>query len=75
MNQQYILLYTYSATFSLAPDFLEKRILAVERVFLPGADIHVSIGVGAVLGGESGTPIPPGYFHDVIAENHCVTVI
>jgi hypothetical protein len=72
----YIVIYIYPATFSLARDILEKRVLAtVPRVFLPGADIHVSIGFRAILGGPSSTPIPSGDLGDVFAKNEDVCVV
>ena len=58
------------------PDILEKRVLfAMQRVFLPGADIHVSIGLGTILGRPTGAAIPSGDFGDILAQDHDVTFV
>jgi hypothetical protein len=47
----------------------------MQRVFLPGADIHVSIGLGTILGRPTGAAIPSGDFGDILAEEHDVTFV
>ncbi len=60
----------------MARDILEKRVLApVPRVFLPGADIHVSVGFRTVLGGPSSTHMPSGNPGHVLAKNEDVCVV
>jgi len=54
----------------------EERVLSVQAVVLAGANIHVSIRVGAVLRGESiAVPVIPGDFDDVVAQHHDVVAM
>ena len=57
------------------PDFLEKRVFAMQRVFLPGADIHISVCFRAILGWPTGAIIPSGDFGDMIAKHHDVAFV
>ena len=54
----------------------EERVLSVQVVVLAGANIHVSIRVGAVLHGKSiAVPVISGDFDDVVAQHHDVVAI
>ena len=55
-------------------DILTKLFPAM-RVFLPGADIHVSVCFRAILGGPTGAVIITGDFCDFVAKDHDVVAV
>ena len=48
-----------------------KRRLSV-GIFFAGADINITVGICAILGGPTNRPIPTSYARNFIAENHNV---
>ncbi len=54
----------------------EERVLSLQFVVLPGANIHVSIRFGAVLRGKPiAVPVMPFDFDDVVAQHHDVVAM
>lgn len=56
----------------LDSNFLEERVFSLKRVFLSGADIHVSIVVSAVLSRPTRAPMPTRDLGDIFTKDHNV---
>jgi len=59
----------------LLTDIIEERVFTVQRVFLSGANVDVSIRIGAVLGRPTRAPIPSSDLGNVISNHHDMFII
>lgn len=58
----------------LDSDFLEERVFSLKRVFLSGADIHVSVVVSAVLSRPTSAPMPTSDLGHIFTKDHNVVI-
>lgn len=56
-------------------DFLEKRIVSLQRILFSGSDVDVTVRFSAILGRPTGAPIPTSYFGDILTKKHHVFVV